>query len=111
MSSVELQKTQAFACPQLDLIALINEVKINLNREEVIRILSYIGYSFNRNGKFKLRPEERTASACVDKQNNIHDFGSGWHGDIISVLKEYHSLSTLQATLYVADCIGVSYEA
>jgi len=95
----------------LNLTVLINEVKRNLPPEEVIRILSYIGYSFNKNGKFKLRPEERTASACVDKQSNIHDYGSGWHGDIISVLKEYHNLSTVDATKYVSDCIGVSYEA
>ena len=93
----------------LDLIALINEVKRNLTREEVIRILSYIGYSFNSSGKFKLRPEEATASACVDKNNNIHDFGSGAHLDLISVLKKYHSLSTIEATRYIADCIGVSY--
>ncbi len=95
----------------LDLIALINEVKRNLTREEVIRILSYIGYSFNSSGKFKLRAEEKTASAIVDKKSNIHDYGSGWHGDIISVLKEYHGLSTVDATKYVSDYIGVSYES
>lgn len=94
----------------VDLIKLINEVKNNLTREEVIRILSYLGYSFNRSGKFRLRPDENTASASVDKNGNIKDFGSGLYCDLISVLKDFHGLSTLEATTYVADCLGVSYE-
>lgn len=92
------------------IIPLIKEVKLRLNQEEVIRILSYIGYEFNRNGKFKLRSEENTASAGVDRNGNIKDFGSGWYGDVISVLKEFHGLSTVDATRYIADCLGVNYE-
>ncbi|MEA3521357.1 MAG: hypothetical protein U9R50_00115 [Campylobacterota bacterium] len=91
-------------------IVLIKTVKSQLNQEEVIRILSYIGYEFNRSGKFKLRLAENTASAAVGRNGNIKDFGSGWYGDIISVLKEFHNLTTLEATKYVADCIGVHYE-
>ena len=92
------------------IIQLIKEVKFLLNQEEVIRILSYIGYEFNRSGKFKLRSAENTASASVDRKGNIKDFGSGWYGDVISVLKEFHGLSTVDATVYVADCLGVDYE-
>ena len=92
------------------IIPLIKEVKLQLNQEEVIRILSYIGYEFNRSGKFKLRTSESTASASVDRKGNIKDFGSGWYGDVISVLKEFHNLSTVNATKYVADCLGVNYE-
>ncbi len=92
------------------IIQLIKEVKLLLNQEEVIRILSYIGYEFNRSGKFKLRSAECTASASVDRKGNIKDFGSGWYGDVISVLKEFHGLSTVDATVYVADCLGVNYE-
>ncbi len=92
------------------IIPLIKEVKLQLNQEEVIRILSYIGYEFNRTGKFRLRFTENTASASVDRNGNIKDFGSGWYGDVISVLKEFHGLSTVDATVYVADCLGVNYE-
>ena len=92
------------------IMQLIKEVKLLLNQEEVIRILSYIGYEFNRTGKFKLRATENTASASVDRNGNIKDFGSGWYGDVISVLKEFHGLSTVNATVYVADCLGVDYE-
>ena len=95
---------------QTNLLVLIKEIKTQLNQQEVIRILSYIGYEFNRTGKFKLRPDESTASASVDKDGNIKDFGSGWYGDVISVLKEFHGLSIIDATTYVADCIGLDYD-
>jgi len=95
---------------QSNLLALIKEVKQRLDQQVVIQILSYIGYEFDRTGKFKLRPDENTASAAVSKDGNIKDFGTGWYGDIISVLKEYHGLSTIDAVKYVSDCVGVKYE-
>lgn len=95
---------------QSDLLDLIRDVKLQLNKQIVIHILLYTGYEFNRNGKFKLRPNENTPSASVDANGNIKDFGSGWYGDIISVLKDYHGLSTLEATQYIADSVGVPYE-
>jgi DNA primase len=94
----------------MNVLTLIKEVKLHLTQQEVIRILSYIGYEFNRYGKFKLRKDENTASAIVNTSGHIKDYGSGWYGDIIDVLKEFHGLSTLDATIYVADCIGVDYE-
>ncbi len=93
-----------------NLLTLIKEIKLQSNKEEVIRILSYIGYEFNRSGKFKLRTQENTASAIVNRDGNIKDFGSGWFGDVISVLKEFHGMSTVNATVYVADCLGLDYE-
>lgn len=95
---------------KIDLITLIRSIKLQLDKEKVIHILSYLGYEFNRNGKFKLRTDENTASASVNKDGNIKDFGSGWYGDIIALLKEYKNLSTVEATKYVADCLGISYE-
>lgn len=95
---------------QYSLLDLIKEIKLQLDQQEVIRILSYIGYEFNRTGKFRLRQDENTASASVGKDGNIKDFGSGWYGDVIAVLKEFHGLSTVDSTAYVADCLGVDYD-
>lgn len=91
-----------------NLLCLIEEVKLHLDQEKTIQILSFIGYEVSRHGKFKLIVDERTASASVDKKGNIKDFGSGCYGD--SVLTAYHGLSTMEATKYIAECIGMHYE-
>ncbi len=81
-------------------------VRQQLNHEVVVSILGFIGYTFNRRGMFKLRPEERTASASVDRFGRITDFGSGWRGDIFALLQEYHGLSFPEALEYVSTCLG-----
>ena len=93
-----------------NLLNLIAKVKLHLDQDSSMHILSYIGYEFTRSKMFKLRPEERTASAHVNKEGFIYDFGSGWGGDMISVLKVYHGYSTIEATKYLADSLGISYE-
>ncbi len=77
-----------------------------LDRQSVLAIIIFMGYSINRNGKFRLREEERTPSASVDAQGRITDFGSGWRGDIFALLQEYHGLSFPEACEYVAECLG-----
>jgi len=84
----------------------ITDLKLKLNGENVRQIIHYIGYQINRNGKFKLRQEERTASASVDKNGKITDFGSGWRGDIFDLIQEYHELSFPEAFEYVSECLG-----
>lgn len=86
----------------------LNALKQQLDRETVILLLSFMAYEFNRKGMFKLRPEERTASASVDKGGWITDFGSGWRGDIFALLMEYHGMTFPSSVQYVADCLGVS---
>ncbi|MBT5934544.1 hypothetical protein [Sulfurimonas sp.] len=95
---------------QSNLLTLIKEIKCQLTKEDVIRILSYIGYEFNRSGKFRLRAEESTPSASVTRDGNIKDFGSGWYGDIFALLHDYYDYSIVDAAKYVADCVGVDYE-
>jgi len=85
----------------------ICELKQRLDRETVISILSFIGYEIQRDHKFKLRPEEKTASASISPTARVVDFGSGFSGDIFDVLTTYHSMSLPEAIKYVADCVGV----
>lgn len=93
----------------IDLKQLRAQLKQELNQEKVIDLLSFIGYEINRNYKFKLRTGEDTPSASISKDGYIKDFGSGWGGDVISLLHEHHGQTLKSATCWVADCIGVKY--
>ncbi len=85
----------------------VKTIKKHLARKVTIALIEFIGYQINRQGMFKLRLEEKTASASVDRYGKITDFGSGWRGDIFSLLQEYHGLSFPKALEYVAECLGV----
>ncbi len=93
-----------------DLKQLRQQIKDSLDRDTTESLLSFVGYEISRDHKFKLRPEERTASASVDKDGSITDFGSGWSGDPVALLHEVHGLRLPAATKYVADCMGIIYE-
>ena len=40
---------------------------------------------------------EKTASFCVNNEKGFHDYGNGWHGDIISFVQELYNLSPIDA--------------
>ena len=40
---------------------------------------------------------EKTASFCVNNQKGFHDYGDGWHGDIISFVQELYHISPIDA--------------
>ena len=56
------------------------------SRDEVASFLSGLGYQVNRYYKFKARESENTASAIINKDGTIHDFGDGFHGDLVDFL-------------------------
>ncbi len=93
-----------------DLKQLRQQIKDRLDRETTESLLSYLSYEIQRDHKFKLREEERTASASVDRNGRITDFGSGWFGDPVALLHEKHGQSLKDATHYVATALGLSYE-
>jgi DNA primase len=84
----------------------LTDIKSRLDRRTVLSLIEHIGYQVNRNGKFKLRQEERTPSSSVDEKGKITDFGSGWRGDIFALLQEYHGLTFPEACEYVEICLG-----
>lgn len=61
-------------------------------REQTATALMSLGYKINRNWLFSARGE-RTPSAYININGHIHDFGSGFHGDFPSFLKEYHNFN------------------
>ncbi len=78
--------------------------------ERATDLITFIGYEVQRDFKFKLRADEKSASASIRSDGLIKDFGSGWSGDIVALLHEHHNQTLKEATLYVADCLGVKYE-
>jgi len=81
--------------------------ELYLNGDEVIKLMQFIGYEFNRGGFTTIRGE-RTPSVKIRKDGLIKDFGSGWSGDIFDLLKEYHGLSFKDAVEYVEKAYDVS---
>ncbi len=87
---------------------LRQQIKASLDQETTETILSSLGYEI-RMHKFKLRESEQTASASVDRDGSLHDFGSGWHGsDIVSLLNDHRGMSLKEATLWTAEQLGIN---
>lgn len=88
----------------------IKQLKERLNRDDVVSILNSTGYSVEtRTFKFCLR-DEKTASAVINLDNSIHDYGSGYHGDILDLLVKHNSMSLADAIKLVANHLGMSEE-
>ena len=94
----------------IDLKQLRAEIKSATDRDKTVQLLSFIGYEIRRDFKFKIREDEKTPSASIDRDGNIKDFGSGWYGDVVALLHEHHGQSLKDATIYVASCLGVRHE-
>ena len=76
---------------------------MDLHKDDTRAILNYMGFAVNSAYKFKMRDNERTASASIDPKNGrISDFGSGWRGDIIAFYKEIHACSDREAFKEIA---------
>jgi hypothetical protein len=82
------------------------ELKQNYDQYNVAAMLNFIGYDIDRNFKLKLR-DEKTPSASISKAGIITDFGSGWSGDIVSVIHEYKNVPLGEATLYIAKLLNI----
>ena len=60
-------------------------------RENMASALISLGYEVSRQWQFKLR-DERTPSTKINMDGSVHDFGSGFHGDLIDILQEYQNM-------------------
>jgi hypothetical protein len=87
---------------------LKEQIRARYEPQIVTDILINLGYEFDRNKKFKLRAEEKTASTSVGKNGLINDFG-GYGGDILKILTDYHAMSFIDAMKYTADQMGITY--
>lgn len=78
---------------------LFKEVKEYLKPEQVAEY--YIAEKGKKSGSnvFYKSPfrNEKTASFCVNNSKGFHDFGTGWHGDIISFVSKLYNVTPLDA--------------
>lgn len=62
---------------------------MNLHKDDTKAFLEYLGFYVDSHYKFKMREDEKTASASIDPKNGyIKDFGSNFRGDVIAFYKE-----------------------
>lgn len=86
---------------------LRSQIKESLDRDKVRAMLEALGYRVNRNYMFRLRPDDSTPSASIRRDGYIKDFGSGWGGDIVALLHEQRGVPLVDATKWVAECLGI----
>jgi DNA primase len=75
-------------------------------QEQIASILNSQGFKVYRGFRFSLRLDDNTPSAIINKNGSIHDFGTGWHGDVISVLREFRNMSFQEAKNIYESNIG-----
>ena len=63
-------------------------------RESTASALMSLGYKISRSWHFAVQ-DERTPSAYINQNGHIHDFGSDWHGDFPSFLKEFRGFHNI----------------
>ena len=63
-----------------------------LSPHQTALFLQSRGYEVDKNFKFKIRKDERTPSASIYKDGKIHDFGTGWHGDIVDFMIHFENI-------------------
>jgi len=59
----------------IEIEALAQAVRQNYNKDSVTNIIMTLGYEVSGSGHFRIRPDEKSASACVSKTGLINDFG------------------------------------
>lgn len=79
-------------------------------RENMASALISLGYEVNRQWQFALRTEEKTPSAKINVDGRVHDFGSGFHGDLIDVLQEFHQMDFISAKKEAVRLLGLKVE-
>jgi DNA primase len=79
---------------------------LNADREQVASALMSLGHDVNRKWQFAAR-DERTASAYINANGTIHDFGSAFHGDLADFLQEYKGFSSSLALQEARRLLGL----
>ncbi|PAF46232.1 hypothetical protein BKH46_08305 [Helicobacter sp. 12S02634-8] len=79
------------------------------DRESMAYALTLLGYQVKA-WKLRLR-EEKTPSAFINKDGFIHDFGSGFHGDLADVLCQYHNFSKGEALKKARELLSLPIQA
>ena len=78
---------------------IFKEVKEYLNPKQVANYYISEKGKISGNNVFYKSPfrQEKTASFCVNNEKGFHDYGTGWHGDIINFIQELYRLTPIDA--------------
>lgn len=80
---------------------------MQLSKEQTAEILNSFGYQIDRSYKFKIR-DESTASASINPKNGkIKDFGTGWYGDVVDFLVEFHNYNEKDAFKKIGSMLNL----
>ena len=87
----------------------IETIKTYLNQDMVAQIVESLGYSVDRNYKFKYRLDEKTPSASISNSDNplIKDFGSDLSTDAFGFVEIVSQCTFKDAVRYVGNFVGV----
>lgn len=77
-----------------------------MDRETVASALMSLGYEIDRSWMFALRKDEKTASTKINTDGRVHDFGSGFHGDLGDILQEFHGMPKAEAFKEMKRLLG-----
>ncbi len=82
-------------------------IKATLDRDRVSNVLQAIGYEVTPQHKFRMREDERTASAVINLDGTVHDYGADFHGDVFNVLQT-RGMTFPEAKQFVMEQLGIT---
>ena len=88
--------------------SLAKLVRQYYGKDNVTNIIMTLGYEVSGSGHFRIRPDEKSASACVSKLGLINDFGGEGY-DILKLLIDHHQMQFVDALKWVADQWRINY--
>lgn len=81
---------------------------MQLTKEQTAEILNALGYQIDRSYKFKIRDEHTPSASINPKDGKIKDFGSGWYGDIVDFLVEFHNYQQKDAFRKISSMLNLN---
>ena len=81
---------------------------MQLTKEQTAEILNALGYQIDRSYKFKIRDESTPSASINPKDGKIKDFGTGWYGDIVDFLVEFHNYQQKDAFRKISSMLNLN---
>ncbi len=91
---------------------IFKEIKEYLSPQQVAEYYLQDKGKRSGNNVFYKSPfrNEKTASFCVNNEKGFHDYGDGWHGDIISFVQELYHISPIDAAKTLIQDLALPIE-
>ena len=88
----------------------LNNITKLITKDTAMDILANLGINIRPNRNFSLRDDDKKPSASMYVKNGkvrIHDFGAGFDGDLIDVLKEFFNLPYNESKDLITSYLGL----